>query len=413
MEQGDSKVLMVRQPIFNDKLKIVAYQLRYKHSEQAEHALFDSDAEGSNLLINTFTSLCQDGKLGRVPLLLPFPNHMLSDDEPLMLPQKGLVLEISPDIKVTDVVLNHIKALRKDKFRVALDGFALQPNLLPLVKLVNIVKVDFSHLSKKKIQPLVKMLLKAGITPLAENVDDFETLKFCQAAGFKLYQGKFISRPTKVLGKEVPGNSAALLRLLAQLQKSDITPAEIEELIIMDATLSSKILRVVNSAAYQLTSPITSMHQAIVLLGHNQLRKWATLITLASSEDKPEELSRNFLARGRMCELVAQSAGMGQEESAFMVGMISQLDILLDVEMDALLEQIPLEDEIKEAISHHRGPLGDLLKAVVAFEESDWLEVEKFKLGKEFFDVAYRHSLQWADQALEALGGDEGESGES
>ncbi|MGI1671723.1 MAG: HDOD domain-containing protein [Neptuniibacter sp.] len=413
MEQGDSKVLMVRQPIFNDKLKIVAYQLRYKHSEQAEHALFDSDAEGSNLLINTFTSLCQDGKLGRVPLLLPFPNHMLSDDEPLMLPQTGLVIEISPDIKVTDVVLSHIKALRKNKFRVALDGFALQPNLLPLVKLVNIVKVDFSHVSKQKIQLLVKMLLKAGITPLAENVDDFETLKFCKAAGFKLYQGKFISRPTKVLGKEVPGNSAALLRLLAQLQKSDITPAEIEELIIMDAKLSFKILRVVNSAAYQLTSPITSMHQAIVLLGHNQLRKWATLITLASSEDKPEELSRNFLARGRMCELVAQSAGIGQEESAFMVGMISQLDVLLDVEMDTLLEQIPLEDEIKSAISHHRGSLGDLLKAVVAFEESDWLEVEKFKLGKEFFDVAYRHSLQWADQALEALGSDEVESGES
>lgn len=407
MEQGDSNVLMVRQPIFNDKLKIVAYQLRYKQSEQAEHSLFDSDSEGSNLLINTFTSLCQDGKLGRVPLLLPFPNHMLSDDEPLVLPQRGLVIEISPDIEVTDTVINHVKELRKNGYRIALDGFALQPNLLPLVKLVNIVKVDFSQVGKKKIEPLVKMLLKAGITPLAENLDDFEALRFCQAAGFKLYQGKFISRPSKVLGREVPGNSAALLRLLSQLQRNDITPQEIEELIIMDAKLSFKVLRVVNSAAYQLKNPITSMHQAIVLLGHNQLRKWATLITLASSDDKPEELSRNFLARGRMCELVAQSGGMGQEESAFMVGMISQLDILLDVEMDTLLEQIPLEDEIKEAISSYRGPLGDLLKAVVAFEESDWLEVEKFQLGKEFFDVAYRHSLQWADHALEALGSEE------
>ncbi|MGB0205470.1 MAG: EAL and HDOD domain-containing protein, partial [Neptuniibacter sp.] len=339
MEQGVTHVLMVRQPIFNDKLKIVAYQLRYKQSEQAEHSLFDSDSEGSNLLINTFTSLCQDGKLGRVPLLLPFPNHMLSDDEPLMLPQRGLVIEISPDIEVTDTVISHVKELRKNDYRVALDGFALQPNLLPLVKLVNIVKVDFSQVGKRKIEPLVRMLLKAGITPLAENVDDFEALRFCQAAGFKLFQGKFISRPSKVLGREVPGNSAALLRLLSQLQRNDITPQEIEELIIMDAKLSFKVLRVVNSAAYQLKSPITSMHQAIVLLGHNQLRKWATLITLASSDDKPEELSRNFLARGRMCELVAQSAGMGQEESAFMVGMISQLDILLDVEMDTLLEQ--------------------------------------------------------------------------
>jgi len=409
MELDDSKLLMVRQPIFNDKLKIVAYQLRYKPSEQAEHTLFDRDAESSTVLINIFTSLCQDGRLSRVPLLLPFPNHMLVDDEPLMLSQKGLVIEISPDIDVTDVVLNHVRELRKSRYRVALSGFALQPHLLPLVKLVNIVKIDFSQISKKKVAPLVKMLLKAGITPLAENVEDFESLRFCKGAGFKLFQGKFISRPSQVLGKQVPGNSAALLQLLTQLQRSDITPEEIEELIIMDAKLSFKILKVVNSAAYQLSNPITSMHQAVVLLGHNQLRKWATLITLASNKDKPEELCRNFLARGRMCELVAQSSGMEHEESAFMVGMISQLDVLLNVEMATLLEQLPLDEEIKQAISDYRGPLGELLKAVIAFEDSDWLEVEKFQLGKEFFDVSYRHSLHWADQALEALSNAEAE----
>lgn len=403
MEQSDKQVLMVRQPIFNHELKIVAYQLRYQYSEQAEDSLFDRDTEGSHLLINTFTSLCQDGRLSRVPLLLPFPNHMLCDDEPLILPQRGLVIEVSSDIHVTDTVIEHIRELKSQGYRVALDGFSLQSNLLPLVKLVNIVKVDFSLMHRKKILPLVKMLTKAKITPLAQNVNDFDTLQFCKKAGFKLFQGKFISRPSKVLGKAVPGNSAALLQLISRLQGSEITPAEIEELIVMDPKLSFKILKVVNSAAYRLSSPINSMQQAIVMMGHDQLRKWATLITMTSNQDKPEELCRNLLARGRMCELLSESSGLGMEDSAFMVGMISQLDVLLEVEMGTLLEEIPLDENIKEAISSYKGDLGEMLKAVIAFEESEWLEVEKSKLGKEFFDVAYRHSLHWADQALEAL----------
>ncbi len=407
MEQDNSQVLMVRQPIFDSKLKIVAYQLRYQYSEQAQDSLFDRDTEGSLLIMHTFTSLCQDGRVSRVPLFIPFPNNMLSDGQILTLPQKEVVIEIGADVEVTDEVISHLKQLSAQGYRLALDGFSLQPHLVPLVKLVNIVKVDFSLMHRKKIQPLVKTLSKSKITALAQNVDDFDTLKFCKAVGFKLFQGRFISRPSKVLGKEVPGNSAALLQLLSQLQRQDITPAEIEELIIMDPKLSFKILRVVNSAAYRLTRPIDSMQQAVVLLGHDQLRKWATLITLAGNTDKPEELPRNLLVRGRMCELLAESSGMGQEDSAFMVGMISQLDVLLDVDMVSLLKQIPLEKSIKLAIARYQGDLGAMLKAVVAFEEGDWKAVEQSNLGKEFFEVAYRHSLHWADQAMEALAPDE------
>lgn len=404
MEHGENQVLMVRQPIFNQALKIVAYQLRYQYSEQAEDSLFDRDAEGAHLLIHTFTSLCQDGSIGRVPLLLPFPSHMLTDEQTLVLPQRGIVIEIGADIRVTDSVIKHLKTLRRQGYRLALDNFSLQPELLPLVKLVNIVKVDFSLMHRRKILPLVNMLTKARITPLAQNVADFDTLNFCKAAGFQLFQGKFISRPSKILGKDIPGNSAALLQLIARLQGSEISPAEIEELIVMDPKLSFKILKVVNSAAYRLSSPINSMQQAIVMMGHDQLRKWATLITLTSNQEKPEVLCRNLLARARMCELLSESTGIGLDESAFMVGMISQLDLLLEVEMATLLEQIPLDQSIKLAISEQQGDLGRILKSVIAFEEGNWEGVETSQLGREFFDVAYRHSQVWADQALEALG---------
>lgn len=403
MSGENSEVLMVRQPIFDRNLKIVSYQLRYQYSEFIEDSLFDPETEGSMLVMHTFTSLFQDGHIHKVPVFLPFPSSMLQEGSSLALPRKEIVIEIHPDVMVTDKVISHLRMLSKQGYRIALDGFTMQSNLIPLVKLVNIIKVDFSLMHRTKIQKLVAMLNKAKKTALAQNVDDFETLKFCKKVGFKLFQGRFISRPVKVLGKDIPGNSAALMQLLQQLQRPDITPSEIEELIIMDPKLSFKILKVVNSAAYQLSRSIDSMQQAVVLLGHDQIRKWATLITIASSPDKPEELARNLLVRGRMCELLAESSNSLQQDSAFMVGMISQLDLLLDVEMEEVLRQIPLDQSIKDAIEDYSGELGVLLKAVVAFEDADWQVVQSSPFGKEFFEVAYRHSLHWAEQAMAAL----------
>lgn len=403
MEQENSEVLMVRQPIFDKQLKIVAYQLRYQYSEHAEDSLFDPEKEGSMLLMHTFTSLFQDGQIQKVPAFLPFPSSMLEGGEPLALPRKQIVIEIHPDIQVSQGLIDHLSLLRKQGYRLALDGFSMQQDLIALIKHVNIVKVDFSLMHKRKILKLVALLGRSKITALAQNVDDFETLSFCKKAGFKLFQGRFISRPAKVLGKQVPGNSAALIQLIQQLQRPDITAAEIEELIIMDPKLSFKILRVVNSAAYQLSRTVESMHQAVVYLGHDQIRKWATLITLTGNAEKPEAVVHNLLVRGRMCELLAESKGNGDQDSAFMVGMISQLDLLLDVALDEILTQIPLDHAIKTAISDYEGRLGQILKEIIAFEEADWGVVNASDLGKSFFEVAYRHSLHWADQAMEAL----------
>ncbi len=403
MAQGGNELLMVRQPIFDRDLKIVAYQLRYHYSDLLEDSFSDVETEGSMLVMHTFTSLFQDGQLHKAPVFLPFPDSILQSPQPLALPHKQVVVELHPGIEVNKPLLKHLLMLRKQGYRLALDQFSLQPELKPLLKLVHIVKVDFSLMHRSKILRLVEYLKRNKLIPLAQNVDDFETLKFCQQAGFRLFQGRFISRPVKVLGKQVPGNSAALIQLLQQLQRPDITPAEIQEFIVMDPKLSFKMLRVVNSAAYQLSQPIDSMQQAVVYLGHDQIKKWATLITLSANTDKPEAVIRNILIRGRMCELLAESSESDLADSAFMTGMVSQLDLLLDVQIEEILRQLPLTEEIKAAVADQSGFLGELLRWVTAYEQADWETVEQAGLDKAFFEVAYRHSLHWSDQAMEAL----------
>ncbi len=395
--------LMVRQPIFDDRLKIVAYEIRSADPLGLEETLLSSEQEGSLLLMHTFTSLSQNGDISKVPLFIPFPPNMLKGDQPLLLPKKEIVIEISSNIDVDKALIEHLKMLKKSGFRLALSDFALQPHLFPLVKLVHIVKIDFSLITRKTLPKLLALLKGSGITPMAQHVDDFPTLKLCRELEFKLLQGRFISRPSTTHSRNIPSSSIALLQLIKELDRPDITPPEIEELIIMDPVLTVKILRVVNSAAYKLSQPITALQQAIVLLGQEQIRKWAILISLSGQEGKPEEISRNLLVRSRMCELLAESKELPSSESAFMVGMISLLDLILDVEMEQLLKQLPLDDNVKTAITEFRGDLGQLLQSVIAFEQGEFDKLNLTSTEKHFLDVAYRHSLSWTENAMQAL----------
>jgi len=405
---NNEQVMLVRQPVFDQDLKIVAYQIRYQSRTEAEWAFYGDDEAASRLLLTSFTSLSQNGKQMRVPVFLPFPHQMMGEGTMPELPKRELVIEIPSNVVVDDALLSQIEKLSEEGYRLALDGFALQKELIPLVKLVNIVKVDTSAVHPKLLLKIGSILRRRNITMQAQNIPNFEVLRLCRRLGFKLYHGSFLGKPSKVLGKEMPGNSAVLLQLTQKLRRDDITAKEIESLVVADPVLTFKILRVVNSAAYNLTNQINSLEQAIVLLGQEQIRRWALLIAMNAQEDKPEEMSRNLLVRGRMCELVCESAEKGNPESAFMVGVVSQLDVLLEVEMGELLKQVPLDDETRAALLDHEGPLGEVLTAVIQFEDADFDSLRESGIDKQFLDVAYRHSLKWAENAMQALAEESG-----
>ncbi len=138
----------------------------------------------------------------------------------------------------------------------------------------------------------------------------------------------------------------------------------------------------------------------------DQVRKWATLISLSSDNNKPAELSRALLARGRMCELLAESMNYPNTSNFFMVGMMSKINALLDMEMDSVLEQLPLNDEIKAAIGKREGTMGRVLEAVLAYENGDWERLGDFDINENIYESAYRHSLTWAQDAMQAMDSD-------
>lgn len=401
--ESNKEGLIVRQPVFNQQLKIVSYQLRYEQDLEPGNALLMDHPSTATMLLNTFASLCQDGKVHRVPLFLPFCARLLMDKNLPVLPERQLLIEIPATTRVTRPLLKRLSQLKKRGFRIVLDGFSLQKALFPLLPLASIIKVDMQTLPKKKLVHAIRILKRLPGTLMAQNIDDFHTLQVCKKVGFKLFQGTFISKPSALGHVDIPTHSAALMQLIQALQSPDISTEDAGNLVMMDPVLSFKILRVINSAAYNLPNDVSSLQQAVALLGLDQIRGWAMIIMLSNQEGRPEEWSRNLIARARMCELLAELNQSAKPEAAFLVGLLSQLDLILEAELDLILNQIALDQTIREAVLEHKGALGSILRAVTHFERGHWREVKRSGIPEMLFKPAYRHSINWTENAMQAL----------
>lgn len=403
MEQLDnSQVLMARQPIFDRNQKVVAYELLYRTEDAQGHALFSNSEATSEVILNAYTSISDAGELKRVPAFINLTRDILVDQKLPEVSKKHIVLEILEDIDPDEDVVEAVRKLHAQGYRIAMDDFVYDSRFDALLELSHIVKIDVFELSPEEVRKQVQALRKHKVTLLAEKIETHEQLEECIELGFKLFQGHFLSKPKLIKGKKIQGSQVALMQLIQELQNPKATPEILEELIIRDPALTYKLLRIVNSAGYHLVRHVESVAEAIVLLGLEQVKKWATLIAMSSNQDKPEELSRSLLVRGRMCEEIAQAQKLSNYGSYFMAGMLSGLHALLDLDRETMLEQVPLGEDIKNAVTLGQGPIGQVLRNVVNYENGDW-DLLPLDLDGPLYDQAYRASLNWAQESMQAM----------
>lgn len=398
----DSQVLMARQPIFDHKQRVVAYELLYRKEDAAEASFLDGSSAISEVLLNAFTSISDAGSVRKVPAFINLTYDIVVEGNIPELPRKEVVFELLEDVVVDEAFVNGVRNLVDQGYRIALDDFTYTPDYDPLLEMAQIVKLDVMQHNHAELVEQIKHIRPFKVTLLAEKIETHEKLEECVELGFKLFQGHFLSKPKVVKGRKVSTSQVALMRLLQELQKSSATPEVLEALIIQDPVLTYKLLRIVNSAANSLVRKVESVSEAIVLLGIPQVKKWATLIAMSANTEKPEELSRQLLIRGRMSEQVAERHKRPNAPSYFMAGMMSGLDALLDLERSMMLEQVPLGDDIKQAISDGSGEIGEVLKNVIHYEAGDW-DLLPMNFDGDVYEASYREAVLWTKEAMQAL----------
>ncbi len=396
-------IFIGRQPIYDRKQGVYAYELLFRSAQRNVADFVDGDRATSDVIVNTFMEIGLDNIVGDKLAFINLTRAFFVDETTISLPRDRVVLELLEDIEADEEVVAGVTRLCQQGYSIALDDFIYRESLQPLVELANIIKIDIMALNQDEIRDHVAQLRQHPLRLLAEKVETREEYDFCRELGFDYFQGYFFAQPKIIRGRRLPNNRLATLKLLSRLQDPDITPAELEQLIAQDVAFSFKILRYVNSAAIALPRKIDSIQQAVIILGMATLRSWTTLLAMSQIDDKPTELVVTAMVRARMAENIARTRKEPDPQAYFTIGLFSALDALMDNTMEEILTQLPLADHIAEALLHHRGTHGKTLACVLAYERGDWEHIHCEGLDAPEIRDAYLSAVQWANEICKTL----------
>lgn len=385
---------LARQPILDKQLKTVGYELLFRGVE-TDRALFEDGTRAtSTVLTNAVSEFGLETVVGTLPAWVNFTAQYLIDELPIPIGPKNLVLELLEDAVPSDELMQRLRALAKQGYRLALDDFIFSPSLKPLLDVAQVVKVDIRGRPIDEVAREAASFKQFNVQLLAEKVERVSEYEACLKMGFSLFQGYFVCRPELMRQKRPPANRVALMRLMSELYAAEPNINQIRQLVQLDVTLSYRLLKWLNSSLFALPHPVESIQHALIMLGINRLRNLVSLIVLARIDDRPSILFETALMRARIGERVAPHFGVAPE-MMFTVGLFSVLDALIGVPMDQVLENMPLAPEVALAITQREGPCGRLLAGIEAHENGDWPGVQRTGLDLAILTPAWVDALVW------------------
>ncbi len=398
-DENRDQALLARQAIYDPGQKVIAYELLYRASTSAETAVFeDADQACRQTIISAVCDIGLPELVGPHSAFLNLSEGVLLSGQLSVLPPAKVVIEVLEDVPSSIRMRATLEAQKRIGFQVALDDFELDGPTAPMADLADIIKVDVLGKDDDEVACIVNRLrANTSAKLLAEKVETHREYEYYRGLGFDYYQGFFLCRPQIVSKGRVPRYKTSVLELLAALEDPSMSLSAMEKLVQRDATLSYKLLKLLNSSMMGLRCQVDSIGHATVLIGQRRLKRWASLIALAGFDDSPDELLTLALIRARMCELLGEQKGEKNTDSYFTVGLFSALDAMSGLTMEQLVEQMPLASSVREALVAGQGELGELIQGVMQFERGEWDESCAHGISGGDLAASYVDATQWAD----------------
>ncbi|MBS0466887.1 MAG: HDOD domain-containing protein [Proteobacteria bacterium] len=400
--------MIARQAIVNGQQSVVGYELFNRSRTHAEHT-----AASDVLLV--FTALSHAGTeelIGKTLLFVNCTHESLSGGHLELVNPDKVVLEIPPlghaAMEEVQARLPILAALRERGFRLAFNHQVLQSTYAPWLPLADYIKLDVNVITPEHLAVLVKYANRHSQAQLiAEKIETAQQYEMTAALGIGLFQGYWFARPTVVQAKLLSPAQASVVQLMNLLRSQAKTEA-IEEVLKKDAGLAFNLMRLINSASLGLPREITSIRQAVLMLGLKKLFRWAALLlTAARNGGPPPTVGQTAVVRGRLMELLAREIMAPDEaDQAFVIGIFSMLDQMLGMPLDAAVGLLQLPEHLSAALLRHDNIFGQLLTLVEACESGDDQgfdqAAQSLPLSSQQINWAHLQALAWADEITQA-----------
>lgn len=394
-----------RQPIYNRDLGIYGYEMLFRDGDANQANISQLTGEGatSTTILNIFLEMGLEKLVGPHYAFINLTEQFVLNEDSIPFSPGQVILEILEDINISDELVDAVKQLKSRGFTIALDDYVYNPAHKPLVELVDIIKIDVMQLNKDEVAEHVKVLRPYKLKLLAEKIEDMDIFDFCVGLGFDYYQGYFLGVPRIIKDKGLATNRVGILSLLALIHNPESEVEAIANAISRDVTVSYKMLKLVNSAFFNFSRKIGSVKEVVVIMGRNKLASWASIMALATMDDRPIEMMRLAMVRAKMCELLAERKAEKLLDGSFTVGLFSALDILMERELSELIRPLPLSEEVISALLEREGVLGEILSCALACEVADFDYKNTMGFQPRDFFAVNLEAIEWADAILEAL----------
>ncbi|OYD25213.1 EAL and HDOD domain-containing protein [Oceanimonas baumannii] len=399
---------VARQAILDVNGVPLGYELLFRLGLENRFPDIDAEQATRRLIAEQFLSDKIDDLVGSAMCFVNFPDTLLEEGLATALNHKNMVIEILEDARPTPQLLEQVKKLKAAGIKVALDDHVPGKGWSAFFPYVDFIKLDLRHLPLDECRSIIEQCTEyTALRFIAEKVETREEFNAAREAGFDYFQGYYFQQPQVIQRRLLTTDELTAFELLSAVSEKHIDYDRLTALFSRDLPLTYNLLRYVNSLhlGYKRQS-IENLRNAIVYLGQEQLKRFTAMVMTAYiSKKKNRELYRLSIVRARWCELLAEQLNNSMTNDAFMCGLFSLLDVLLERPIAEILPQLPVSEEVKQALGQGKGQLGFLLGLMDNHERANWNNLKQrldfIGMEEKINADCYEKAICWSNQ-LEA-----------
>ncbi len=409
-KDGGQSLSIARQPIFDKKQRLWGYSLLCVGSDGPVcSGLWELDTIGANLAGSAFIGLKQMTEKG-IKLMVDYTDKNLLDFVPYALPSEMAAVAVSQDICLNPEVLEALQQLRQDRYTLIIRDFSADTKYYAAYDLAHILAVDAVSTPFAMLSKVVSAARSRNVSLMVTQLENHHIFKQYDSLGFDFFHGPFFKTADGLILRKLSINEVSRFNLLRLMEEPEPDIPKIVESLQADATLSFRLLSYLNSVAFGFRQKIKSIQQAVTLLGWRKLKNWLRVVLMGELNQSKHASALMFMAaqRGKFLESLASLNDYWgfDPDTLHLLGMFSLLDAMLQIPIGEIVEHLPIEDKIRDALlGKPNNEYLPLLQLARALEDVKWDAVEplasqlNLKIGN--VAAAFQTSVEWAIEWLE------------
>ncbi|WP_332855450.1 EAL and HDOD domain-containing protein [Duganella sp. S19_KUP01_CR8] len=403
--EGDPEAIVVRAEIVDERHRLCGY--RFSVPFGGNRAPLPEPVFVETLVAARLPQFAQN----RIALvLLSMDAVIFNRHAPLVAPHTVFMLDRKGASLPVEQIAGRMTALRETGCKVALRGISLDPVDAPLLAVCDVAMLSLGEHTLADFQSLVKQLrMRYPDMKLAvDGVETWDEQRMCMSWGCNYFMGHFLTTSDKVdPDAKVDQSRMTSIELLNLLRTDAELPAMIE-VAKRDPGMTYQVLQWANAPSNGQTTKVTSLQQAFMVLGRNQLYRGLTVSMFrlggGANQARDESLLEVALTRARFLETCSKLP-QAQRDELFLVGLLSLFDVLLGVPMANLVDKMHLSDDIRDVLLNSDGVYGPYLTIVLLLERDKVdraLEIaEKEGLDMDGLGMVGQAAFKWAQESIQ------------